>query len=259
MGMPYWRSSVAAIVVAGAFFAATPAQAIVKGSRTEALTPYAVRMIGNGYCSGAVIARRAIVTARHCLGGMSVLAGGKIFRIARASRDAVLDDGTRVRVEGDAIILRLNKPLPETLQPAHVGQGEGGIFTIAGFGVTNEHRRGASALHKADLVVDSRFALIDPDRKGSVGASACYGDSGGPVLRGGWLVGVITRAAHPSPRIACGALTRWAPIALVSVGDTIDVPLPPEKPAALRMQARGPDNGGEPSHLAERSAPAAKR
>ena len=26
------------------------------------------------------------------------------------------------------------------------------------------------------------------------------------------LVGVITRAAHPSPRIACGDLTRWAAI-----------------------------------------------
>jgi hypothetical protein len=257
--MPHRQRAMAAFVVAGAILAASPAQAIVKGTRTTALAPYTVRMIGNGYCSGAVIARRAVVTARHCLGGMSVLAGGRIFRIARASRDAVLDDGTRVQVKGDAVILHFNKPLPETVQPAPIGLGVGGIFTIAGYGVTSERRRGASPLHKADLVVDSRFTLIDPNRKGSISASACYGDSGGPVLRGGWLVGVITRAAYPASRRACGNLTRWAPIAPIAVGDVVDVPLPIEKPGKLRMQARASETGDEASQLAERAAPAGGR
>jgi hypothetical protein len=45
-----------------------------------------------------------------------------------------------------------------------------------------------------------------------MGASACFGDSGGPVMRGGALVGVITRANYPGKRIACGYYTRWAPI-----------------------------------------------
>ncbi len=58
----------------------------------------------------------------------------------------------------------------------------------------------------------SRGALVDPNRQGAIGASACFGDSGGPVMRGGMLVGVITRAAYPHKRIACGNLTRWAPI-----------------------------------------------
>src|SRR6202022_2322230 len=60
------------------------------------------------------------------------------------------------------------------------------------------------ALHEATLVAHSPYALVDPNRTGSIGASACFGDSGGPVLRGGMLVGIITRAAHPSPRLACG-------------------------------------------------------
>ena len=77
----------------------------------------------------------------------------------------------------------------------------------------DERERGAfGALHEARLVPAGARALVDPNRSGSIGASACFGDSGGPVMRGGMLVGVITRAAHPSPRIACGNLTRWAPI-----------------------------------------------
>jgi hypothetical protein len=43
------------------------------------------------------------------------------------------------------------------------------------------------------------------------------------VLRGGELVGIITRAAHPSPRIACGDYTRWAPIRVTGVGEAVAV------------------------------------
>jgi hypothetical protein len=67
-------------------------------------------------------------------------------------------------------------------------------------------------LHEASLVAAGPRALVDPNRSGSISASACFGDSGGSVMRGSELVGIITRAAHPSPRIAGGHLTRWAPV-----------------------------------------------
>jgi hypothetical protein len=193
-------------------FAAAPAHAVIKGS-ASAHGRYTVRLVGNAHCSGVVIARNAVATADHCARGTHVIAGGRSFRVAGISRSAVLDDGRRVNVSGDAAILRLAEPLPADVAPAPVGDGDGDSYTIAGYGTTDERWSGSfGALHEATLVAESPHALVDPNRTGSIGASACFGDSGGPVLRGGMLVGVITRAAHPSPRLACGHLTRWAPV-----------------------------------------------
>ena len=142
------------------------------------------------------------------------------------SRSALLDDGRQVSVTGDAAILKLAAPLPATVEAAPVGEGEGDTFTIAGYG--------SGTLREATLVAAEPRALVDPNRTGSISASACFGDSGGPVMRGGMLVGVITRAAHPSPRIACGHLTRWAPITASAAGEAVAVT---EKEAALAEPA----------------------
>ena len=192
--------------------AAAPAHAIIKGSK-PAQGRYTVRLVGNRVCSGVVIARSAIVTAAHCPRGMAVIAGGRSYRVAGTSTSAVLDDGRRVTVSGDAAIWRLATPLSADIAVAPIGDGTGETYLIAGFGTTNEQSPGEfGTLHEAILVAESPYTLVDPNRTGSIGASACFGDSGGPVLRGGMLVGVITRATHPSPHIACGHLTRWAPV-----------------------------------------------
>jgi Trypsin len=100
-----------------------------------------------------------------------------------------------------------------SLTAVPIGDGEGDSYIIAGYGTTDESRQDSfGVLHEATLVAASPHALVDPNRTGSISASACFGDSGGPVLRGGKLVGVVTRAVHPSPRLACGHLTRWAPV-----------------------------------------------
>lgn len=203
-------TAIAFILTASCVAIPGPAGAVVMGT-TSSLSAYTVRLVGNGYCTGVAIARHVVVTAAHCARGMRVVTGGGSYRIAGITHSAVLDDGRRVSVAGDAAILRLAEPLPYGAAP--VGEGQGSTFTIAGYGTTDE-RAGASfgALHEATLVAAGPRALVDPDRRGPIGASACFGDSGGPVMRGGVLVGVITRAAHASPRIACGHLTRWTPI-----------------------------------------------
>jgi Trypsin len=191
--------------------AGSPAHAVVLGS-SSSLGSYTVRLVGSSNCSGVAVARRAVVTAAHCARGMHVATDAGAFKVAGISRSAVLDDGRRVHVSGDAAILRMAADLAG-VSAAPIGDGGGGAFTIAGYGTTDERARGAfGTLHEASLVAAGSRALVDPNRAGRIGASACFGDSGGPVMRGGMLVGVITRAAHPSPRIACGDLTRWAAI-----------------------------------------------
>lgn len=213
------RAAFAALAV---LVAAPEANAVVKG-RASALDSFTVRVVGRFYCSGAAIDRQLVVTAGHCAkSGMRVVAAGRSVGIAAISRRATLTDGRVVTVSGDAAILKLAAPLPPAITPPPLGGSESEHFTIAGYGTTSERWRGAfGRLHEARLVAAEPFALVDPERSGSIGASACFGDSGGPVLRGTALVGVITRAAHPSPRIACGHLTRWAPVR-VAAADVAD-------------------------------------
>jgi hypothetical protein len=230
--MPRQVATGLTLLLAATLLAAAPAKAVIKGS-SSSLGSYTVRLIGNGYCTGVVIARRAVVTAAHCAHGMRVLADGGSVRVVGVARSAVLDDGRRVSVSGDAAILLLAAPL-SGVGAAPVGEGSGDSFTIAGYGTMNESERGAfGSLHEASLVAAGARALVDPNRSGSIGASACFGDSGGPVMRGGMLVGVITRAAHPSPRIACGHLTRWAAVTVSgSAGEIATASIQEDTPAA---------------------------
>ena len=191
---------------------AAPAHAVIKGSASSHAS-FTVRLLGKGTdCSGVVIARDALITAAHCARTTPTI-GGRSLRVAGISRSAVLDDGRHVNVSGDAVVLRLASPLPPEVTAAPIGDGSGDSYTIVGYGTTDERRPGpADSPHEAMLVAERPGAMVDPNRIGSIGASACFGDSGGPVLRGGMLVGIISRASHPSSHLVCGHLTHWVPV-----------------------------------------------
>ncbi len=193
----------------------TFSQAIVLGS-SSGLGAYVVRVVGNGgklNCSGVVLDRMHVATAAHC-GPRGVMIDGVNIFAARVTQSAKLEDGRIVSLRGDAVILGFRETLPLSASPITIGeQGQDGTFTIAGFGATAEAQRGTlGSLHEASVVHHKPWLLVDPRRDGELSASACYGDSGGAVLRNGALIGVITRASHPSPSKVCGHLTHYTPI-----------------------------------------------
>lgn len=191
------------------------AQAIINGGAST-LGVHMVQIVGpkgTPNCSGVALDRTHIVTARHC-SVRAILADGARIRPKRIAQKAVLDDGKHVTVSGDVILITLQSPLPASVTPMRIGEQEGeGNFTIAGFGAVAEAKRGKlGPLHEATVILHVPFRLVDPKRDGELSASACYGDSGGAVIRNGSLVGIITRASHPHPKRVCGHLTHYAPV-----------------------------------------------
>ena len=116
-------------------------------------------------------------------------------------------------------LLTLASPLPGQFVPIATGDaGAEGSYTIAGYGTAREAERMHSAgLKEARLIADSRYGgLVDPNRRGPISASACMGDSGGPVAKFDGkryvLVGIVERVSNYAGIGACGFLTHFSSV-----------------------------------------------
>ena len=192
-------------------FASTDAHAVMRGQGAGAISRHVVKLVGhNLLCSATVIGRQQLLTANHC-----VESGGPFFVVAGGSRIAV----TSHSAQGQTTLLTLASPLPARYVPISTGDtGGDGTFTIAGYGTAQEAARMRSAgLREARLVADSKYgALVDPKRRGAISASACMGDSGGPVAKFDGkryvLVGIVERVSNYAGVGACGFLTHFSAV-----------------------------------------------
>jgi secreted trypsin-like serine protease len=205
-------SSTLFLAASAAFiFASGDAHAVMRGQAAGGISRHVVKLVGhNLLCSATVIAPDRLLTANHCVEGSGpffVMAGSR--RIAVASHSA----------SGQTTLLTLVSPLPASYVPIPTGDAGGeGSYTIAGFGTAQESERMRSAgLREARLVTDARYGgLVDPRRRGAISASACMGDSGGPVAKFDGkryvLVGIVERVSNYAGVGACGFLTHFSSV-----------------------------------------------
>src|SRR5215210_4443691 len=190
-------------------------------------------------CSGTLIAPNLVLTAAHCLqqrAAYRVVAVDRAFRqravmaVAGTLHPAFVPGTTpRTQPGVDLALLKLAQPLRGDFAPlnpraaAQVGPGQ--PVELAGFGAVDETAFGtARVLRQTQLVslgtlqVANRVLVVaDPQRLAArTGAGACRGDSGGPILQDGRLVGVVSWSAgalRSRIRTACGGFTAVTPVA----------------------------------------------
>ena len=192
-----------------------------------------------------MIGRQQLLTANHCVEGP-----GPFYVVAGGERIAVTSHGAA----GQTTLLTLASPLPAHFVPIATGAAGGdGTYTIAGYGTAHESERMRSAgLREARLVADSRYGgLVDPRRRGPISASACMGDSGGPVAKFDGkryvLVGIVERVSNYAGIGACGFLTHFSSVSGVTSSH----------PRRKARRARSPSRAA--SALPARQAPALGR
>jgi hypothetical protein len=210
------RGQVSAITMflaasAAFIFAPSPAHAVMKGYSAGGISRHVVKLVGhNLLCTATVIGRDKLLTANHCVEGT-----GPFHVIAAGRQIAVVSHSSA----GQVTQLTLASPLPASIVPIETGSAStDGSFTIAGYGTAQESARMHSAgLKEARLVADAKYGgLVDPKRRGPISASACMGDSGGPVAkfdgRRYVLVGIVERVSNYAGVGACGFLTHFSAV-----------------------------------------------
>jgi secreted trypsin-like serine protease len=171
-------------------------------------------ILPKGMCSAVVIGPQLVMTAAHCVTGVSSakMAGATTGLIETTKIAPHPRFAGSAAPDADIALLKPAKALPEMMSPATlvarpVRKGES--LTVVGYGLHDRGKPDGAARMAALLVTevfDNAFTLGDPVSMGELSKrGACNGDSGAPAfsLQGGglFLVGIVRGSDY------CGGTT----------------------------------------------------
>lgn len=211
---------------------------IVKGSQVTPQDPQsklAVMLIvdhGDGStstCTGAPISDRVLLTAAHCVKGVSKTSVHAIFHsdlkcssgydrasMTIPSTDVIMntDYNGKASAKDDLALVKLATPIPASYPVAVLYNGTSPLSSddvlMIGYGVTTEWRNDSRVLRKTlksfeheSYIKDNNIAF---DQRGSSGG-VCSGDSGGPIYiqsQGRYqIIGINSVVSGSSESTAC--------------------------------------------------------